>query len=123
MALFVNEATLLPVAGALAPAKTLAQRFPAQLATVLAALDTPQAFIAAEVEAMNEAVYTKTASRSVVGTMTEFTFMANRHRDRYDPPDLVELSTWLAGTPCSPLHTTYISPDRALHAITVTDRR
>ena len=123
VALFVNEATLLPVVVALAPAKTLAQRFPAQLATVLAALDTPQAFIAAEVEAMNEAVYTKTASRSVVGTMTEFTFMANHHRDRYGPADLVELSTWLAGTPCSPLHTTYISPDRALHAITVTDRR
>jgi hypothetical protein len=119
IALLVNETTLLPVLMPLAPAKTLAQRFPTHLGQVLTALDTPPAFITAELDQMTTMVYAKTASRSLTGTMTEFTFLATHHRDGYgQPDDLTALSARLADTPCSPLHKTHISPDRALHAIT-----
>ncbi|MGH3387707.1 MAG: DUF6933 domain-containing protein [Actinomadura sp.] len=45
IALFVNEPTLLPVLMPLAPAATLLDRFPQQLATVLAAHGTPDAIL------------------------------------------------------------------------------
>ncbi|MGE5857414.1 MAG: DUF6933 domain-containing protein [Solirubrobacterales bacterium] len=48
VALFVNEATLLPVLVPLAPTKSLAGRFPAHLEAVLNALGTDPRFMAAE---------------------------------------------------------------------------
>ena len=62
MALVVNERTLLPVLLPLAPAATLAQRFPIALSDVLRALDMPAQFIDSEISSMNEVVYTKTAN-------------------------------------------------------------
>ena len=103
MALLVNERTLLPILMPLAPAATLAKRFPAALKEVLQGLDLPAEFIQAEVEGMGEVVYAKTANRSVVGTMNEFAFLAEAFRDRGAPVDTVALSLKLAGVPCGPL--------------------
>ncbi len=51
LALFVNEATLLPVLMPLAPSRSLFRRFPEALARVLATHGVDQAVIDAELEA------------------------------------------------------------------------
>jgi len=82
MALLVNERTLLPVVMPLAPAATLAKRFPAALKDVLQALDLPADFIQAEMDGMGEVVYAKTANRSLIGVLNEFSFLGEAFRDR-----------------------------------------
>lgn len=57
MALFVDEATLLPVLVPLAPAKSLAERFPDHVEAVLNALGTDPRFVAAEVAATVDALW------------------------------------------------------------------
>jgi hypothetical protein len=114
LALLVNERTLLPVIMPLAPASTLAQRFPEALKTVLQVLGLPEAFIQAEVNGMNEVVFAKTANRSVLGVMNEFAFMADGYRDRNGLVDPLALSLKLAHTPCGPLYKGPVFPDRAV---------
>ena len=110
VALLVNERTLLPVLMPLAPASTLAARFPHELATILVRHGANQAFIANEVAAMSEVSMAKTLNRSVVGTMNEFAFLAEVYREDMDTLDLVALSMRLADTPCGAIK--YDSPVR-----------
>ncbi len=114
MALLVNERTLLPVILPLAPASTLAQRFPSALQAVLQGLGLPDAFIQAEIRHMDEVVYAKTANRSVLGVMNEFAFLAEGYRDRNGLVDPLALSLKLAHTPCGPLYKGPVFPDRAV---------
>lgn len=120
VALLVNEATLLPVLVPLAPAKTVADRFPEHLEAVLNALGTDPRFVAAEVAATTGAQWAKTANRSVVGIMNEFTYLAEADRSHERSVDLVAMAVWLAGTPCSPLYKCHSSPDRELAALVAT---
>jgi len=117
VALFVNEPTLLPVLMPLAPAATLLARFPQQAATVLAAHGTPETIISAELQQMRDHRLGKTANRSVVGIMNEFTHLAEAYRDDTPAPDLPGLAMRLATTPCSPLYSKNVSPDRELDAL------
>jgi hypothetical protein len=117
VALFVNEPTLLPVVMPLAPAATLLARFPQQLATVLAAHGTPDAIIGAELQQMRDRRLAKTANRSVVGIMNDFTRLAGTYRANTREPDLLGLAMRLAATPCGPLYSKHISPDRELDAL------
>lgn len=120
IALFVSETTLFPVLVPLAPAATLLGRFPEHLAQALTSQQVPEAFITAELAAMQDARLAPTANRSTVGIMNEFTFMAEADRAHHpdvDTTDLTGLARWLAGTPCSPLFTRHTSPDRELHAL------
>ena len=117
VALLVNERTLLPVLMPLAPAATLLDRFPHQLATVLDAHGTSETVITQEVEQMSEHRVAKTANRSVVGVMNEFSYLANVHRSGASTPDLFDLSMRLATTPCGPLYSRHGSPDRELKAL------
>ena len=117
MALVVNERTLLPVLLPLAPAATLAQRFPVALREVLRALDMPAEFIDSEISAMGEVVYTKTANRSVLGVMNEFVYLAEGYRDQDGSVDPVGLSLRLAGTPCGPLYKGAVFPDKAVREL------
>ena len=116
VALFVNEITLLPVLLPLAPARTLCDRFPTALEAVLHAHGAPTRFIEAELSEMDACTLAKTANRSTVGMLTEFGFLADAHRDDPGPADLTALAVRLAHTPCGPLHTTHVFPDRALQA-------
>ncbi len=116
VALFVNEVTLLPVLLPLAPARTLWVRFPGALAEVLQAHAVPRQFIEAEVSEMGSHVLAKTASRSTVGMLTEFAFLADAHREHLGHADLTALAVSLAHTPCGPLYKTHVFPDRALQA-------
>lgn len=117
VALLVNEATLLPVLVPLAPATTVADRFPEHLAAVLNALGTDSRFVAAEVAATTGARWAKTANRSVVGIMNEFTYLAEASRAHDRSEDLVAVAVRLAGTPCSPLYKRHSFPDRELLAL------
>ncbi len=117
VALFVNEATLLPVFVPLAPAKDVADRFPEQLGFVLGAIGVPVDFVAQEVLSMGDAVFAKTASRSVLGSMNDFAYLAGFHREAGLAEDLVALSASMAQTPCSPLYPCHGSPDREVRAL------
>jgi len=117
VALFVNQPTLLPVLMPLAPAATLLARFPQQLAVVLAAHGTPAAVIDEEQRRMRDRRLAKTANRSVVGIMNEFTYLAQARRGHTPAPDLLALAIGLAATPCGPLYSKHISPDRELAAL------
>lgn len=117
VALFVSEPTLLPVLMPLAPAATLLARFPRQAATVLTAHGTPQEIIDEELRQMRDRRLAKTANRSVVGIMNEFTFLAEAYRGDTPAPDLLALAMRLATTPCGPLYSKHVSPDRELAAL------
>ena len=117
VALFVNETTLLPVLMPLAPAASLLARFPQHLAAVLAAHGTPDAVIDEEQRQMRDCRLAKTANRSVVGIMNEFTYLAEAYRSDTPAPDLLALAMRLAATPCGPLYSKHVSPDRELAAL------
>ena len=117
MALVVNERTLLPVFLPLAPAATLAQRFPIAMREVLRALDMPAEFIDSEIRGMGEVVYAKTANRSVLGVMNEFVYLAEGYRDQDGSIDPVVLSLRLAGTPCGPHYKGAVFPDKAMREL------
>ena len=117
VALLVNEQTFLPVLMPLAPATDLASRIPECLANVLAAHGVASQFIDQELAQMNEVQYAKTANRSVVGIINEFSFLAGGYRDHLNTKDLLALSLKLSKTPCSSLYKTAISPDKALQRL------
>lgn len=118
VALFVNERTLLPVFMPLAPASTLDRRFPEELRRVLDAHGVDPRFVDAEIGLMGVGRIAKTASRSLLGVMNEFTFLGNVHREELGADeDLVALSVRLAETPMGPLYKSHGSPDRELKAL------
>jgi len=96
----------------------LAERFPGELRRVLDAHGIDPRFVDHEISSMGEGHYCKTASRSLLGVMNEFTFLGNVHREeRGADEDLVALSVRLAETPMSPLYKRHISPDHELKAL------
>ena len=115
LVLLVNERTLFPVLMPRRRPRTVLDRFPIALGETLAAAGVESQFIDAELAEMNDRRWAKTASRSVLGIMNEFTFLASdsRHRHDFDP---IGLALWLAQTPCGPLYGRYVSPDRELAA-------
>jgi hypothetical protein len=117
VALLVNERTLLPVLMPLAPAAELAQRFPEHLASVLFAQGAPHALIEHELNSMLDFHYAKTATRSLVGMLNQFSYLAEGYRDYNQTTDLRWLSMKLSETPCSPLYKKAISPDRELRRL------
>ena len=117
VALFVNETTLLPVLVPLAPSATLVERFAPALAEVLAVQGATRDFIEAETGEMGDWRLAKTANRSVVGIMTEFTYLAEAYLANRGESNLRELSLRLSETPCGPLSKRHHSPDRELAAL------
>jgi hypothetical protein len=117
VALFVSEATLLPVLVPLTPARSVVQRFGAVLEEVLKAHGVAHTFIDGELAEMAEHRLAKTASRSVLGIMNEFAFLAEHHPVRGPDLDLVALSMKLSEVPCSPLYGRSGSPDRELQTL------
>jgi hypothetical protein len=89
---------------------------PAATAAVLAAHHVPDELIGAEVIEMADVRVVPTVSRSVVGVMNEFAYLAEMTRHHY-MDDLLGLSVHLAGTPCSPLYQRHVSPNRELAAL------
>jgi len=116
VALFVNEATLLPVLVPLAPASSLIDRFRSALGEILTAQGAGTDLVAAELAEMNEWRLAKTANRSVVGIMNEFTYLGEVFSQGAQS-DLRALSIRLATVPCGPLYKSQGSPGRELQAL------
>lgn len=117
VALFVDQRTLLPVLVPFAPASTVLRRFRGDLGQVLDRLGVPAEFITAEVAEMASFRLEPTASRSVLGMMNEFAFLAEAFARGNGRPDLIAISSRLAATPCGPLQHSHGFPDRELAAI------
>ena len=115
--LFVNESTLLPVVIPMAPAATIVQRFVAGMPETFGDYGLDPRFVEAEVEQMAAHRLDKTICRSVLGVMNEFKLMADNYLRQADDVELQELALWLAQTPCGPLYTRQVSPDRELRAV------
>ncbi len=116
VALFVNEETFLPVFASLAPATSLANRFPDDLAMTLRAHGVPESFIEEELFAMDDAVVSRTNNRRVVGIMNELATMATRIR-AYDPElTPLRLALELARVPCGLSGGDYRVPEEALRS-------
>lgn len=117
VALFVNDRTLLPVLIPMAPAATVVDRFVTWMPETFGEYGLDPRFVGAEVEQMSAHRLAKTASRSVLGVMNEFKFMADNYLHQADDVELSELALWLAQTPCGPLYKSHVSPDRELRAV------
>ena len=117
VALLVNEKTMLPVLMPLAPAASMPARIADAVAAVLLALGRADEAVTAELEHMRTWRIAPTASRSIVGVMNEFAFLADAWRDRPTHHDLVGLSVRLAATPLGPLRLRHDFPDRELAAL------
>lgn len=117
IALFVNEPTRLPVFVPLAPAAKLIPRFVSHLAAVLDAHGLDPRFIDSELAEMAQHRLAKTSNRSVVGTMNDFSSLAEFQRDYNGADDLLTLSLELAHTPCGPLDKRHGFPDLELKAL------
>jgi Domain of unknown function (DUF6933) len=117
VAVFVNETTRLPVFVRLAPASTVVERFAGQLVCVLGFHGIDARFVAAELGEMGEYRFAKTESRSVLGSMNEFSFLAGVHRGDEPDVDLIVLSMELSRTPCGPLRNGSGFPDLELKAV------
>ena len=116
IALFVNEPTRLPLFVPLGLSATVIPRMTQTAAAVFTALGLSKEFITREVTEMGSHQLTKTANRSVLGSMNDFAYLAQAHRTAKSPTDLLELSLRLAQTPCGPLYRSHISPDREITA-------
>jgi Domain of unknown function (DUF6933) len=117
VALFVSGATLLPVLMPFAPAATLLDRFPPAVLAQLQAHEVPRSVTERELAEMEPRRLAKTASRSVLGVMNEFKYLADVYAKVDGETDLLALSMRLARTPCGPLYTRHVSPDRELAAL------
>ncbi len=100
LVLCVSDRTLLPI---LVPAREghlLVARLRGAVAHMLRALGVADAAVAAERDAMMDAVIGKTASRQVLGSLNDFVWMLDSYRRA---GTLLEVSLRLADTPCGPL--------------------
>jgi hypothetical protein len=115
VALFINEETFLPVFASLAPASSLANRFPDDLATTLRTHGIPESFIEEELLAMDDVVVSRTKNRRVVGILNELATMATRIRALHPELTPLHLATELARVPCGLSGGDYRIPEVALH--------
>ena len=113
-ALFINERTLLPIMVPFAPSAAVIRRFMESLPRILRLHGVDGDFIADETAAMRDSELAKTASRSLTGMLTEFTYLANAWRADVDDLDLISLR--LGDVPSGPLYKTHVTPHAALQA-------
>jgi hypothetical protein len=111
VALFVNEPTRLPLFVPMVPGATVIQRMTQIATAVFSTLHLGEEFISREVAEMGSHQLIRTASRSVLGTMNDFAYLAAAQRIE-NSIDLAEPSPQLAQTPCGPLSRSHVSPDR-----------
>lgn len=101
----------------MAPAAGVVRRFISAVPEAFAEYGLDPRFVNAELTEMADHRLAKTASRSVLGVMNGFKFMADHRLATGDDIDLQGLASWLAQTPCGPLYQTHVSPDSALRAV------
>ena len=98
--LFISERSRLPVVIPIREARDLTGMFPDAVCEVLAAVGVPAAAIADERARMSKVAFGPTRSRSLLGTMNDFAFMAqigSARRPEQETPE--ELMRFLGQTP------------------------
>jgi hypothetical protein len=102
--LFISERSRLPVILPIQAARHLPDVFPDAVCERLEIVGVPAADIAAERSRMSEMAFGRTRSRSLLGTMNDFSFMAQvDDARRSEPESPEELMRFLARTPIMPL--------------------
>lgn len=102
--LFISERSRLPVVIPIREAKRLVSVFPDAVSEVLAHVGIAADDIADERSRMSEIAFGRTRNRSLLGTLNDFTFMAqsvNARRPEHESPE--ELVRSLTQTPILPL--------------------
>lgn len=100
LVLAVSGVTLLPVLIPAAPYKSMIPRWVQGATEVLRSLGVSASTIAAEANAMREAVVATTNDRRVLGSMNDFADMLPFYLEGHS---MLEASLKLAEAPCSPL--------------------
>jgi len=113
-ALFFNEGTFLPVFASLAPASSLANRFPDDLAMTLRTHGVPESFIEDELLAMDDVAVSKTSNRRVVGILNELATMATRMQAYHPELTPLHLAMELVRVPLGISGREYRVPEEAL---------
>lgn len=116
-ALFINEETFLPVFALLAPASSLANRFPDDLATTLRTYGVLESFIENELLAMDDVAVSKTSNRRLVGILNELAIMAARMRANHPDLNPLRLALELAQVPLGLSGGEYRVPEEALRTL------
>ena len=99
-----SERTLLTVLVPIRDAPRLRERIREAVHDMLFRLQIPADLAAEEVRGMHRMAIGKTANRSVLGSMNDFTFLAKHYfADEPRPVDWVDVQTYLARTPCGAL--------------------
>jgi hypothetical protein len=102
--LFISERSRLPVVIPVRDGKRLAEVFPDAVCEVLALVGVGVADIADERSRMSEVAFGRTRNRSLLGTLNDFTFMAQVGSARRPEPETPEeLIRFLAQTLILPL--------------------
>ena len=99
--LLISEHSRLPVLMAGRDLKHLAENFPDALAPVLWGLGIDAAAIQREVVATRDAVIAKTNSRSLLGTLNDFSFLLKWQLQGRQDVDLVEEALRLSERQCN----------------------
>src|SRR6185503_6393831 len=99
-----SERTLLTVIVPIRNSERLRERIREGVHEMLFQFQVPLGLAAEEVRGMDQMTIGKATSRSVLGSMNEFTFLAKRYfaRER-ESADLSQLQLYLARTPCGAL--------------------
>jgi hypothetical protein len=116
--LVVAERSFLPVVIHAAPSATFVSRLGESLAEVLGQLYLDESTIERECASLlaSEVTFAKTASRQIVGVLTELSYLLESVAEG-GGRDNLQLSLKLGDVPCSPLYKTTIKPRNATQAL------
>ena len=101
--LFISEHSRLPVLLPVRQADRLASTFPAAVCQMLAAVGVPPVAIERERALMSPLLFDRTRSRSLIGSLTDFTFMTSARFITHSDQALESIALELAETPVTPL--------------------
>lgn len=101
--ILVSERSLLPIVTTARDLNRFEERFLSLFTDVLLALKVPREAIDRELSLMDPMNYGRTNSRVVLGSMTDFTHMTKDILATEPEMTLLELSLFLAHSPCKPL--------------------
>jgi hypothetical protein len=103
--LFISERSRLPVVLPIGEAKRLGAVFPDAVCERLAIVGVPAEDIAEERSRMSDLAFGRTRNRSLLGTLNDFSFMAQQgNANRVEPESPEELMRFFSQTPILPLN-------------------
>lgn len=101
--LFISERSRLPVLLPVRQANHLTSAFPIAVCEMLSAVGVPPAAVERERTLMSPLAFDRTRSRSLTGSLTDFTFMTSARFITHSQQSLESIALELAETPVTPL--------------------